>query len=91
MPDIVYTDEFKAQYRRLPQAIRKKAERQEHIFRTNPLYPSLHTEKLRPKQRELWSFRIDRDYRVIFRFTSDNRVIFLNVGPHHWIYRYTER
>jgi len=34
------------------------------IFKNNPFYPSLHTEKLVPKPKEVWSFRIDKKYRV---------------------------
>jgi len=90
MIEIEYTDEFKDQYFELPVAIQRKAERQEARFRENPFYPSLHTEKLVPKQRAIWSFRIDRQYRIIFRFLTKNRVVLLAVGPHHRIYRFTK-
>ncbi len=35
----------------------------------------------------MWSFRIDRSYRVLFRFADRQKVIFLTVGPHDWIYK----
>ena len=87
MLEIFTTDEFENRYQKLPASIRGKAEKQETLFRKNPFYPSLHTEKLEPKGREVWSFRIDKKYRIFFRFLEDNKVLFLTVGPHDWIYK----
>ena len=84
---IFYTEEFTRLYQMLPTAIQKKAERREAIFRSNPFYPSLSTEKLHPKHKEIWSFRIDNSYRILFQFKDRQTVYFLAVGPHHWIYR----
>ena len=85
--EIVLTDEFVRRYRKLTSAIKKKAEKQERLFRDNPFHPSLHTEKLEPKGKQIWSFRIDRSYRVLFRFIEADHVVFLTVGPHDWIYK----
>jgi proteic killer suppression protein len=85
--EILLTDEFVRRYKLLPVNIQKKAEKQEKLFRHNPFHPSLHTEKLEPKGKQVWSFRIDRSYRVLFRFAERQKVIFLTVGPHDWIYK----
>jgi mRNA-degrading endonuclease RelE of RelBE toxin-antitoxin system len=87
MIEIIATDEFKKLYLALPVAIRKKAQKQEKIFCQNPFHPSLHIEKLEPKGRQLWSIRVDRAYRIVFRFLDSQKVIFLVVGHHHWIYK----
>lgn len=87
MLQIIVTAEFIKRYKLLPAAIRLMAEKQEKLFRVNPFYPSLHTEKLEPKNKQVWSFRIDKRYRIIFRFLDRERVLFLTVGPHSWIYR----
>ncbi|MDZ4231854.1 MAG: type II toxin-antitoxin system mRNA interferase toxin, RelE/StbE family [Candidatus Pacearchaeota archaeon] len=84
--EILLTREFEKYYAKLPASIQKKAEKQTELFSENPFYPSLHTEKLNPKGREVWSFRIDRQYRIFFRFLAANRVLFFTVGPHEWIY-----
>ena len=84
---VVTAAEFDKRYERLPVSIQKKAEKQEKIFRSNPFHPSLHTEKLEPKNKELWSIRVDKSYRIIFRFINGNTVLFLTVGPHDWIYK----
>ncbi len=88
MLEIVVTPEFNKRYRDLPLIIRKKAEKQEKLFRKNPFYPSLHTEKLEPKDKQVWSFRIDKQYRIIFNFIATNKVIFLTVWSHSWIYKF---
>lgn len=84
---IILTEEFESQYSRLPESIKLKAEKQQDIFRNNPFYPSLHTEKLAPKSKQMWSFRIDKKYRVIFKFADGDKVHFLTIGPHDWIYK----
>lgn len=86
MIKVIITEEFERRYAELPKSVQKKAERQERIFRANPFHPSLHTEKLEPRSKQLWSFRVDRKYRVLFRFSEANTVIFLTTGPHNWIY-----
>lgn len=88
MVDIEYTPEFERRYQELSKAVQRKAEKRERLFRRHPFEPVLKTEKLEPRAKEYWSFRIDRNYRIIFRFIDSNRVIFLTCGHHHWIYRY---
>ena len=88
MLEIFYTAEFKERYNMLPAVIQKKAEKQEKIFRQNHFHPSLHTEKLEPKGKEVWSFRIDKEYRILFKFSSPNKAILYTCGHHNWIYRY---
>ena len=87
MNEIILTEEFEKCYKKLPLAVKIKAEKQEKIFCKNPFHPSLHTEKLEPKSKEVWSFRVDKKYRIIFRFIDRNKSIFLTVGPHDWIYK----
>jgi len=85
--EIFVTAEFEQQYCELPELIKKKAQKQERLFRQNPFHPSLHVEKLEPKNKQLWSFRVDRKYRILFRFINKDKVIFLTVGHHDWIYK----
>ncbi|KPJ56278.1 hypothetical protein AMJ49_05285 [Parcubacteria bacterium DG_74_2] len=86
--EIFTTEEFETNYKKLPLKIKKKAERKEKLFQNNPFHPLLHTEKLEPKSKEVWSFRIDREYRVLFRFINSDKILLLTVGHHNWIYRY---
>lgn len=88
MVEILVTKEFEIRYLDLPEAVKKKSQKQEKLFRKNLFHPSLHTEKLEPKGRQIWSVRIDKKYRILFRFISSNRVLFLTVGTHDWIYNF---
>lgn len=85
--EILVTKEFEIRYKDLPEIIKKKAEKQEKLFIKNAFHPSLNTEKLEPKGKQIWSFRIDRKYRIFFRFINGGKVVFLTVGPHDWIYK----
>ena len=60
MIEVFLAEEFQKRYQDLPEIIQRKAEKQESLFRQNPFHPSLHTEKLEPKGKEVWSFRIDK-------------------------------
>lgn len=84
---ILLTAEFVSRYDDLPEKIQVKAEKQEKYFRGNPFHPSLHTEKLEPRQKEVWSIRVDRRYRIAFRFIDGETALFLTVGPHDWVYK----
>lgn len=88
MIEIFYTPEFEKRYRELPPSVQKKAERQEKLFRVNPYHSSLHTEKLQPAGKAYWSFRIDKVYRILFRFRDPQTVVLLTCGHHNWIYRF---
>lgn len=48
----------------------KKFRKQKGLFESNPSHPSLNTEKLEPKSVGLYSFRIDKKYRAIFRIRN---------------------
>lgn len=84
---ILFTEEFKRQYNRLLREIQKKADKQQRLFRSNPSHPSLNTEKLTPKERGLWTFRVDRAYRIAFRHIDGATILALAIGPHDWIYK----
>lgn len=87
MLEISVTDTFVRLYQKLPLHIRKKADAKTKFFRQNPFHPSLRTKKLEPHHEEMWSFWIDRDYRIKFRFVDSQRVHFLFIGNRKDIYR----
>jgi len=84
---VFYTRKFISLYQKLPDSLKRKAEKQEHIFKTNMFHPSLNTEKLMPKQNNIWSFRVDLTYRIVFHFEGD-RIVFLYIGHHKDIYKF---
>lgn len=72
---------FKISYKKLPEEVKKKAEKKESIFRKDPFDPRLKTHKLHGKLKNYWSFSIDDKYRILFEFDNSD-AIFLDVGGH---------
>ncbi len=60
----------------------KKFEKKIILFEANPSHPSLNTEKLEPKSVGLYSFRIDKKYRAIFRIHSGQAEI-IHITKHY--------
>jgi len=85
--EIFVTETFSRLYRKLPTYIQKKAELKTQLFRQNPFYPSLRTKKLEPNHEEIWSFWVDKDFRIKFRFASFQKAHFLFIGNRKDIYR----
>ena len=82
---IYYHPRFRGAVKRLPSAVQLKAEKREKIFRQDHFDRRLNTHKLHGKLKDLWSFAIDRKYRILFAFDNDD-IIFLDAGDHD-IYR----
>lgn len=83
---ITETERFRKSFQAINPAIKKKTQKQFSFFLQNLFHPSLHTEKLEPKHNNIWSFRIDSNYRVFFTFTTGEEIILLDIGTHD-IYR----
>ena len=56
------------------------------LFKSNPFDPKLRTHKLSGKLKDLWSFSIEYDLRVIFSFADQERIIFVDIGSHKEVY-----
>lgn len=84
---LLATDTYTKLYLKLPKDIRKKLVKQESLFKNNTFHPSLNTEKIEPKGKGIWTYRVDKKYRVAFRFEDPQTAVLLAVGPHDWIYR----
>lgn len=83
---ITYTPTFAKNYKKLPLSVRSKAEKKELIFRQDPFTPNLKTHKLSGTLKKYWSFSIDYQYRIVFRFTKKGEILFADVGTHS-VYR----
>jgi len=49
-------------------------------FTIEPFDPSLKTHKISSKLKEVWSFSVDYDERVLFYFTEDGKAVFVDIG-----------
>ncbi len=79
---VLYTPQFEKKWQKLPAKVRKKAVRQEKLFRQNVFHSALLTHKLAGKIADYWSFSLDYHTRVVFRFLKEGEVLFVDVGTH---------
>ena len=57
------------------------------IFKNDPFDNRLYTHKLSGKLKDLWSFRINRDVRVVFFFFAGfDNAVFVDIGGHNEVY-----
>lgn len=84
---IVYGAGFLKSAKKLPSNIQEKLASLLEIFKENPFHPLLHTKYLTRELAGFLSFRITRDYRVIFRFIDPETIHLLRAGHRKDIYR----
>jgi addiction module RelE/StbE family toxin len=87
MIDIVFHREFIKDARRLPKAQQRKLAYLIECLRENPYNPLLHTKHLAAPLIGLLSFRITRDWRVMFRFLDERTIQLTQVEHRRDIYR----
>lgn len=87
---IIRSEAFDESFIKLPRSVQRKAVKKIEIFQENPFQPTLRTEKINPPQLNLWTFRIDQAYRILFRFLDSESVLFILADHHKSIYRYHE-
>jgi addiction module RelE/StbE family toxin len=57
-----------------------------NIFKNDPFDPRLKTHKLTGELKDLYSYSIDYDLRIIFCLYESNKVIFTDIGTHDEVY-----
>ncbi|MBD1931899.1 MULTISPECIES: type II toxin-antitoxin system RelE/ParE family toxin [Cyanophyceae] len=55
-------------------------------FTIDPFDQSLKTHKLSGNLKDLWSFTLEYDERVLFYFTEDGNAVFVDIGSHDEVY-----
>lgn len=56
------------------------------IFIKNPFDKRLRTHKLSGKLKDLWSFSVRFDIRVVFYFEDGEKCVFVDIGTHDEVY-----
>lgn len=83
---IIYSDEFRKRFYKLPPDIQKLCEKQEKIFKGNWHDSRLQTKKLKGFPFS-FSFRITRNYRTLFLFVDQETALFATIGHRKDVYR----
>ena len=89
MIEAVWDQGFKRSYRKRIQRskyLEKHFWEKMEIFLDNPFASQLKTHKLSGKLKGVWAFSINDDYRVIFDFISQDKVLLIDFGTHDEVY-----
>lgn len=89
MIKVSFDESFKRSYKKRikdNQTLEHKFKNRLEIFINDPFDSRLKTHKLSGKLKNLWSFSIEHDQRVIFYFSEENNAIFIDIGNHNQVY-----
>lgn len=87
MVRVYYSDHFLKRVQKLNKKQQAKLARLVVLLKENLYHPQLHTKSLSGEFSGIYSFRITRDSRVLFKFLSAEEVILVDVGDRKDIYR----
>jgi addiction module RelE/StbE family toxin len=81
---------FKSKLRQNPELEQKISQKLE-ILVNDPFHPSLRTHKLKGSLSGAWSFTIDYDCRIVFKFVTNKlsgkeEILLINIGSHDEVY-----
>jgi addiction module RelE/StbE family toxin len=88
--EVSFSDSFKRVYKKRIKSTEVEVlfwDRLE-IFINDPFDPKLRTHKLSGKLKDMWSFSIEYDFRVVFFFTKEKpkKAVFVDIGTHNEVY-----
>jgi mRNA-degrading endonuclease YafQ of YafQ-DinJ toxin-antitoxin module len=89
MVEVAYSKSFKKAFSKRIKGLQPEEKRfyqRLKVFLANPHHPSLKTHKLSGELKDLWSFSIDFDLRVVFYFSTASKVVFIDIGSHDEVY-----
>lgn len=82
------TSDYKRQVKKIGKEIQKILIKQERYLEKDMFHPSLHTKKLKGLEPDkVFSFRITRTYRAIFRLNQDGMIVLFAIGHRKDIYK----
>ena len=87
MLELVFTDSFRKEAKKLPSGFQNKLAQNLELLRENPFHPLLHVKRLAGALAGFYSFRITRDWRVIFSFSDEETIKLIDIGHRRDIYR----
>jgi hypothetical protein len=72
--------DFRRDFAGLPESVKRQTRDAYRLFQANPQHPGLKFKKL-PSHKDLWSVRINNDYRAVGRWRGDV-ILWFFVGSH---------
>ncbi|MCI5108322.1 MAG: type II toxin-antitoxin system mRNA interferase toxin, RelE/StbE family [Candidatus Pacebacteria bacterium] len=84
---VTTTKKFDKKVKNLPKKIQKELARRLTIFMNDVHDPFLRTHKLSGKLKDLWSFSVSGDIRVVFDMSYREVAILIDIGSHSDLYK----
>ena len=76
------TPYFEKKFNKLSKNFQRITSQKILLFENNPFHPSLNVHKLKGELSVFWSFYINNNFRVLFRFLKNNEVIYYDIDTH---------
>ncbi len=80
--EVQFTPSFVRQLKKLPKALQQEAVEKINLFKQDPKHPMLKTHKLKGKLKERYSFSVNYQTRIVFKYADSAVVTLLAVGDH---------
>ncbi|MBI2054084.1 MAG: type II toxin-antitoxin system mRNA interferase toxin, RelE/StbE family [Candidatus Staskawiczbacteria bacterium] len=84
---IYYGDNFLKRIKKFNEKQQAKLARLVVLLKNDPYHPQLHIKSLSGEFSGIYSFRITRNFRVLFKFMSPDEIILFDIGDRKDIYR----
>ena len=79
---VQYHRKFLSRFQDLPLNIQSLAKKKEQWFLAKPFDARLKTHKLKGELDGYWSYSVNFQYRILFRFIENDEVIYYDIGTH---------
>lgn len=84
---ILYTADFEKAAKRYGRIVLQRLDEALELLGEDPFHSQLHTKPLTGSLKGYYSFRLGRDYRVIFIFRGESAIHLLRVAKRDEVYR----
>lgn len=84
---VYYSEYFRRRVQKLVGKRQDKLAQLVVLLKEDPYHPQLHAKSLSGKLSGIYSFRITRDLRALFKFLSPDEIILIDIGDRKDIYR----
>lgn len=88
MIKLIFTKRVLRESRKLPTKLQEKLGSRFEILKEDPFHPILRTKLLSGNLSGFYSFRITREWRVIFQFLTPDIIKVLHIGHRKYVYNF---
>lgn len=80
--EVRFTPSFLRQLKKLPKALQQESVEKINLFKQDEKHPMLKTHKLKGRLKNRYSFSVNYQTRIVFKYIDKNTVVLLAVGDH---------